>query len=109
MNDTGYQLMFEGGTYSDPEKKKGLLCSITWSEPYHSEFSYFHGIRLREPHTGSLGHAQVYTDPVLAMQVYLKIRWQGFRPALSIHAGLDTVMHWETKEQILSENSGLPF
>ena len=109
MNNSTYQLMFEAGRYALPENRKGLLCTVTWDEPYHSEFTYFHGIRLREPHTSVLGHARIYSDPILAMQKYLRVKWQGFDPSLTISAGLKDLLSWETPMKPAPITPDLPF
>lgn len=53
-----------------------------YRHPVHSEFSYFHGIRLRDPHDSIISGGVYYDDFATAAAAYLRDVWKGERPVL---------------------------
>ena len=107
--DERCQVTFMTGHNADLAEQHVLLCSVLWSEPYHSEYTYFHGIRLHEPHTNSFPQYRLFNDPFLAMIYYLNAKWKGFNPTMKISAGLTDLLIWEAKKPDVKPDPDLPF
>ena len=107
--DKRYQVSFMTGHNADLAQQHVLLCSVLWDEPYHSKYTYFHGIRLHEPHTNSFPQFRVFDDPCIAMQCYLNAKWKGFYPTMEISAGFTNLLIWKAEKPVVKPDPSLPF